>query len=455
MSIIISKKKIDFFVTTGLVVFLGIFGLFVLRNIPVAKGATTPSFQIAITPPLPSVGDDVVAQVVPINFSASTTNYTWFVNGTEILEASGVGKDTYHFVASDSSFKTIKVTVDPGSGYEIISQSAPFRAQDYSGLQNLSGGTGGATGGGLTPSGLGAAKSFTLSSSNDNPEPNENISITLRSYSFDQSITRFRWSINGTTVQGPGVGLTSYAFTTGNIGSRYSIRATALFDDGTSAVQTLVLNVSDIQFYWWTNTYTPPWFKGKALPVAGDPLFIYAIPQASSISPKTAIYQWRVNDAVIPTASGQGKSVFQFTPQFSNITEQISVSIKNTAEESIGEKTIAITPSVPQINIYRVMPLEGIAFNQTGGIFGGKPEELADFIAEPFYFGVKTINDLLFSWGFNNRPAVSAPQRPNIFGIQAPKGFISDQFVSVQVSNPKNKNESQTQSFTVNYLRTH
>lgn len=450
---VIKKKKNNFFIIAafaGLV----ILGLFVFEHIPSARGATAPNFQIAVTPPLAQIGDDIVAQVVPLNFEASTTNFTWFINNIKIPEVSGIGKDAYHFVASDSNLTIIKVTVDPGSDFEIISQSAPFRAQNYSELQNLGGAGGGTTGGGITPGGLGTANSFALSSSNDNPGPNENVDVTLRSYSFDQSITRIRWSVNGVTAQGPGVGLTSYSFTAGKIGSRYSIRATALFDDGTSASQTIVLNISDIQFYWWTNTYTPPWFKGKTLPATGSPVFIYAIPEAAGINPKTAIYQWSVNDSVVPLASGQGKSVFQFTPQFSGVSERISVSVKNIAGESIGEKTISITPTVPQVNIYALKPLEGVAFNKTGNVFEGKQEELADFIAEPFYFGVKTVRDLVFSWSFNNKPVTQTPAQPNIFGIQAPKGFIPDQFVSVQIANQKQKNESATQSFTVNYNRT-
>ncbi|MBU6415066.1 hypothetical protein KGQ34_02405, partial [Patescibacteria group bacterium] len=394
-----------------------------------------------------------------VNFTASTTNYIWFVNGAEISEASGIGKDTYHFVASDARLIIIKVTVDPGSDFESVSQSVPFQAQDYSGLQNLGGGgagTGSATGGGggITTGGFGTPNSFNLESSDDNPVPNENITVTLRSYSFDQSITRIRWSVNGATVQGPAIGLTSYSFTAGKIGSRYSIRATALLDDGTAAAQTIVLNVSDIQFYWWANTYTPKWYQGKALPVVGSPVYVYAIPEAANVNPKTAIYKWSMNDSVLPASSGQGKSVFQFTPQFSGVSERITVSIKNTAGESIGEKTISITPTVPQVNVYALKPLEGIAFNQTGNAFGSKPEEFADFIAEPFYFGVKTISDLMVTWSFNNQPVTQTPARPNIFGIQAPKGFISDQFVSVQISNPKQKNESAAQSFTVNYNRT-
>lgn len=446
-------KKMNFFIAMGVIIPLGIFGIFLLDTIPAAKGATTPNFQIAITPPLAQIGDDVIAQVIPVNFAASTTKYTWFINGAKSSEASGIGKDTYHFVASDTNLAVIKVTVDPGPDFEALSQSAPFRAQDYSQLQNLGGG-GTTTGGGeITPGGLGTPNSFTLEASNDNPGPNENITVTLRSYSFDQSITRIRWSVNGTTVQGPSIGLTSYSFTAGKIGSRYSIRATALLDDGTAAGQTIILNVSDIQFYWWADTYTPPWFKGKALPVIGSPIYVYAIPEAANINPKTAIYKWSMNDSVLPASSGQGKSVFQFTPQFPGVSERIGVSIKNTAGESIGEKTVVITPAVPQIAVYAVRPLEGVLFNQTGNLFGSKPEELADFIAEPFYFGVKTIQDLVFSWSFNNRPVAQIPARPNIFGIQAPKGFVADQFISVQIANPKQKNESVTQSFTVNYNR--
>lgn len=267
------------------------------------------------------------------------------------------------------------------------------------------------------------------------PQPFETVVISVEDFSRDLNKSEMSWSVDGKVVSS-GVGLKNVSFKTGDLGT-----ATKVDINMGGVVETVILRPSVTDLLWQADTYTPPFYKGKALHTAQDPVTVYAEPfivnkSGTRISPDNLVYKWKLDGSVNSNASGYGKKTFTITPSI--LVKPINVSVEITSTDNLygSEASIVIPNSNPEVVFYENHPLYGIRSSEA---LNGKDFTVVDsearIIGEPFFFSnaQKDFNLLTYEWSLNNS---KINQLENTIIVRTPSGEGSGRsLISLKIKN--------------------
>lgn len=253
------------------------------------------------------------------------------------------------------------------------------------------------------------------------PKPYETVTVSIEDYSQDLNKIEMKWSVNGEVVSS-GPGLKRIQTKTGAIGTAQKIDINIGGD-----IKTVTVRPTATDLLWQADTYTPPFYKGKALHSSQDPIMVHAEPfivntSGTRLDPNKLVYKWKLNGNVNATASGTGKKTFKVVPSILPKPAEISVEITSTDNVYRSEASIVVPTSNPEIVLYENHPLYGI---RTARALNGKDFALtsseANIVAEPFFFSrnQKDFDLLTYSWSLNNS---SVNQEGNEIVVRKPTG---------------------------------
>jgi len=189
-----------------------------------------------------------------------------------------------------------------------------------------------------------------------------------------------------------------------------------------------------LALYWWADTATPYWYRGKALPSRGSSISVMAL--TTTADPAELIYQWRENLALNQRASGPGQETFTFTLQLA-IKRRIDVTVRDLDQTVELRATTDITPVAPEAGLYAVRPLRGVAYERALTDFAGPAGEPYDFRAVPFFFPVERVSALTYRWTFNGQEIKGEFDTPWLFTIRSNPGEVSlANRLAVEVADP-------------------
>jgi len=190
--------------------------------------------------------------------------------------------------------------------------------------------------------------------------------------------------------------------------------------------------VSDVIIDWQANTYTPFWYQGRKLPIAGSEIKISITPLDLKKSLKY-IYRWSINDKLFKDWSAEKEIVFKME----NIDISINISIgerediKTFIGDKVGER-VTILKRLPY-DLLLVEP-ELILYSENNN-FLTYPKRLETstgktikFSAVPFFFNLNNINQLNFNWSVFNKKISGEdlnPDKLSLFLNQSLKGQSS------------------------------
>ncbi len=267
----------------------------------------------------------------------------------------------------------------------------------------------------------------------ENPRPFSATTISLTSFSTDLNKANIEWRSGGKLVLS-GTGKTKYIFTTGgpNTVTSFDIN---IIPEGASAInKMLTINPSDIDLLWEAmDSYTPPFYKGKALPSTESQIKIVAYPNTSGLSntnQKNISYTWKNNYDTVGSASGYGKSKYIFINDNLKNTEKVSVVATGLSGSYSSEGKVDINIENPQIIFYKKSPLEGILYASALTDESYIEEDEITFVAEPYYLSFKDgSSSFNYNWKINNN-SIETPSkkreltvRPSSRGGYANVGF--------------------------------
>ena len=197
---------------------------------------------------------------------------------------------------------------------------------------------------------------------------------------------------------------------------------------------------TDLVLTWTAKTYTPKWYKGKALSVPNSTVRIAAIPtfivDGSIIPPNRLIYTWNVNGNRM--LKGTGKQVFELqTPEQSWDTPIVIVEIKDMEQRVRKEVPIGIVSQQTRAVIYQTLPLGGVEFRRGTPAFPSTAPSIVDLQAEPFFFNTQSKYDLSYQWSVQSTIATSSPKNPFILTLDMQQQPPSDIPVSVIIQSKK------------------
>jgi hypothetical protein len=239
----------------------------------------------------------------------------------------------------------------------------------------------------------------------NSPGAYRTVTAEAQSYSVDLNQSNINWYVNDQLLAS-GRGNTSFSFKTGSLGSVTTLTVIANTTGGEIRVDRS-LQTAEVDLIWEANTYTPVWYKGKALftPTAG--LTFTAIPSiitsdGTQANPRDVVYTWRQDGRVLGSQSGYGRNVFRISP--SMIDESIRISVTAEVEDMKAQSAASVTLSGERVLVYKDDPLLGVLSNNAvSGAFELLEDEVS-FRAFPLHFTTNSSSDLSleYSWQLGN-----------------------------------------------------
>ncbi len=271
----------------------------------------------------------------------------------------------------------------------------------------------------------GQNENASITASPQNPAPGDTVSLTLQDTSVDLSDSTVVWRSNGTTIA-QGTGMTSTNVTAGPLGSHMNIVASVTALDGTQVQAQSTISPTEVDLLMDSNTYVPPFYKGRALPSAGTPIRVQAIVYFKradgTLVPSSQInYTWKENDVVLGNLSGLGRSsVLLPAPPLDGSTV-VEIDTESQDGDYTGSASLLVPAANPQIVLYQDHPLFGITYYNGFASSASIPGSQTTFAAVPYFAQAQSPNDsnLTYAWTINDSPVKASAQDPSEITINA------------------------------------
>ncbi|MBI4121576.1 MAG: hypothetical protein HY470_01290, partial [Candidatus Ryanbacteria bacterium] len=275
--------------------------------------------------------------------------------------------------------------------------------------------------------------------------PGTRVRAFVVTFTADPQKSTFVWYHNGARVAS-GKGKTFYEFTLGQLGSTETIRVVVDSNAGTSRELTKTIRPARIHFSWFTDSYTPPWYRGKALPSPGSTIIVSAFPDlrigTTRLDPKSLIYEWSVNDTQRPRDSGEsgyGKNVFTLRTQVIGARSfTIGVTVKDERERVVHTESTQIAIQSPNMLFYERDALLGTRFERIADRALAKSG--GDFLIEfePYFLPRGIFDTLRINWAVNGERLGNVTRDNRTLRLTTEDGGFGQQVVSATYENAEN-----------------
>lgn len=248
------------------------------------------------------------------------------------------------------------------------------------------------------------------------PAPHSTVVVSLDDYSVDMVGATVSWLVDGER-QPDMENNRSISLKTGGVGKKLSVRA-VLSKTGTPALSAEISLVpSTVDIIIESNSYVPPFYKGKSLPTANAPVRLVAVvDDGTGASQSSYTYTWKRNGDVLFGGPLMGKnSVNLATSLFGDDRVSVSVSLNDVP---VGEAEAVVTVSEPEIHFYEYSPLRGLMLREVRDPFSFVSNETTIY-GEPYFLGAPlTANAVAFTWKLNGTEVQSKAGAPNALVLE-------------------------------------
>src|SRR3989344_5789748 len=231
-----------------------------------------------------------------------------------------------------------------------------------------------------------------LSISPQYPSQNQSVNATLNSHSINLDKANIFWSVNDQETSG-GIGKKSFSFKTEDTGSFTVLSVTIDTVDGQSISKTMTITPAELDMLWEAyDSYTPPFYKGKALVTSQGTLKIVAVPSIINQNGKVNInnlsYVWKKDSKTQSDSSGWGKNYFIFQNSYLDKGNIIEVKVSDISGGASASGKITLNTTNPKILFYQNDPALGVKWERTlnnGFTINPNGETLT---VEPYFFSI-------------------------------------------------------------------
>ncbi len=251
-----------------------------------------------------------------------------------------------------------------------------------------------------------------------NPQPYQDVTINLSSYATDLSKAIITWQ-SGINTLLYGIGKTSYSFKTDGVGS-YSVFNITITPAGSmnTITKKVAIYPSEVEIMWESEDgYTPPFYKGKSLPINGGLIKAVAIPNTQTIQSGNGSisYTWSNLDSVVEAASGYNKNSYIFKNSMFDDINKISVQASSVAGNYSAKNEVDIPIYKPKIVFYKKSPTDGILYNKALNKETLMTEDEMTLVAEPYFMALKNNdNNITYSWKINGNSTTTPSKKTEL-----------------------------------------
>ncbi len=253
------------------------------------------------------------------------------------------------------------------------------------------------------------AQSVLVTSTPDSPQPGDTVSFKVTSYLSDLDTASITWYVNGRKVSS-GTGLRTFSTQLGAVGTKTTVKVIVRTQEGNTITQTMPFSSVNVDLLWEAQSYTPPFYEGKALFTPKESVRVVAVPHLSrstaSLSPTNLIYTWSKDGRVLGDASGYGRNTLDLDASATYKSTDISVTVTSKDTSINATKSITLDPSAPVLITYAASPALGTLYNiALQGDMKLSTKEL-NIAAVPYFFNTANpaYPNVLYSWDINGSP---------------------------------------------------
>lgn len=288
----------------------------------------------------------------------------------------------------------------------------------------------------------------------NNPAALAPVTVSVESFATDLGQAKISWLLNGKAVASA-AGKTSLNFTTGNYGNTDTVTIAVLTKEGTALRKTVTIKPAEIDLLWQTDTFTPPFYRGKALYSNQSAVTVVAIPHmlgrnGNPIPVANLVFTWKEDHVVKGSLSGYGKNSYTFTGNPLFKPTLIEVEITAPVENIKSNATMSLAPRNPQVLVYVNDPLYGLLLNNA--ITASYPLDVSEvrLAAVPYFFssdsaGTKNLN---YNWTINNSDGATN-QKDIVLRHEGDSSGTS--IISLQVDNATNFLQKASLDFSIGF----
>ena len=252
------------------------------------------------------------------------------------------------------------------------------------------------------------------------PKARDDVKITLEAYGTDLTKAEITWKINGVTAQS-GRGLIELDTTAGDEGTSKKIDIAIIPVNGIEVDKSTTIAPEKVDLVWEAKTYTPPFYKGKALYTPQEKVVVAAFPNFKAngtigIDTKHLTYNWLDNNDSIQEYSGYGKDFVIY--QGTIILDPHTITALVTSDTSSQSTSfVNLAPVQPNVLVYEDSPLYGVLFNDAlpASFYLNSSEKT--LAAYPYNFGFKWRTDpnIQYTWSMNGEDISTTNQPSMVF----------------------------------------
>jgi hypothetical protein len=273
----------------------------------------------------------------------------------------------------------------------------------------------------------------------ENPAPNENVSISLQSYAVNLDSVLISWSVNGKNISSE-IGNKTFSLNAPSAGGETRVMVSVSLPDG-SIEKIITIRPTVMALLWQaTDSYTPPFYKGKAMPTPDSGIKIVAMPEIKSgtqiINPKNIVYSWKKDYTNDQSASGYGKNFYTYVNDYLEDSNNISVVASTTDQKYSSQANLNINTYKPKILFYKNDATLGILWENS---LSNGHKILGDEIIEasPYFISPKNIKSpsLTWDWSINDIYITVSGTRKNMLPLTVQSGVSGTSRIKLEINN--------------------
>lgn len=288
------------------------------------------------------------------------------------------------------------------------------------------------------------------------PKPGDAVLISAHSTAIDINQALISWQINGKVTK-EGSGVTTVSVNAPSLDIPLTVTVTITSPQIGTIKRSIIIRSTDMDLLWQVRSYTPPFYRGKALASPESLITLTALPTIiidGKLKRTTdLIYTWKRNEQVEGQWSGKGKNTYQFKgAMLSDDMPKIEVQALDPESGAAASKILNIQLINPSIVYYEANPLLGLMTHL--GLINGltlKKDEVTLF-ATPFFFEGNPIesSNLSYEWKLNNVAVNSQNNERNLITLRRPTTPGSS-LISLSIVNTRKLFESAATALTISY----
>lgn len=273
-----------------------------------------------------------------------------------------------------------------------------------------------------------------------NPGPNQSVRINIESYATDLDRAEISWFLNNKPTE-KNAGQKSFSFRTSQPGSLSSVLIVVRTPDGEVLQHVINIRPATVDLLWEAESYTPPFYRGKALYPYQGTVRVVAVPNivtenGGTLNPKNLVYNWKVDGNPVTSVSGYGKNFISFIGSIPLKPTTVSVEVSSMDQTYVAEGKTVLSPVQPGVVFYEDDPLAGILYNKALTRNVPLANEEIKIAAIPYFVGVskRDADNLKYDWQINNQSILDSSDQSSL-AFRQEKGTAGSSAISLQVSN--------------------